>query len=84
MRFSPSTERTRLFRVRTAGHQPEGEQFWPGHAKPLATLTSMVSAIVRFSAAEGADQHCQPLARTPTAQRMFNWLDDQFQASRTS
>jgi hypothetical protein len=30
---------------------------------------------------EGAGEHCQPLARTLTAQRMFDWLDDQIGSS---
>lgn len=55
---------------------PEGEQFWPGQAEQLAALTASVSTLVRFTAAEGADGHCQPLARTLTAQRMFDWLDE--------
>ncbi|MGV9827712.1 alpha/beta hydrolase family protein [Gordonia sp. NPDC003429] len=55
---------------------PENEQFWPGQAEQLAALTSTVSTVVRFTAAEGADGHCQPLARTLTAQRMFDWLDE--------
>lgn len=56
---------------------PDAEQFWPGQADQLAALTSAVSTIVRFTAAEGADEHCQPLARTLTAERMFDWLDTQ-------
>lgn len=55
---------------------PEGEQFWPGQAERLAELTSQVSTLVRFTAAEGADGHCQPLARTLTGERMFDWLDE--------
>jgi hypothetical protein len=55
---------------------PEGEQFWPGQAEQLASLTPTVSTLVRFTAAEGADGHCQPLARSLTAQRMFDWLDE--------
>lgn len=54
---------------------PEGEQFWPGQAEQLASLTAGVSTIVHFTASEGAGEHCQPLARTITAQRMFDWLD---------
>lgn len=53
---------------------PEGEQFWPGQSEQLADLTRQVSTLVRFTAAEGADQHCQPLAPALTAQRMFDWL----------
>lgn len=56
---------------------PENEQFWPGQAEQLAALTPAVSMLVPFTAAEGADGHCQPLARGLTAQRMFDWLDEQ-------
>lgn len=56
---------------------PENEQFWPGQAQQLAKLTPTVSTVIDFTAAEGADEHCQPLARALTAQRMFDWLDDQ-------
>jgi hypothetical protein len=55
---------------------PEGEQFWPGQAEQLAALTPTVSTLVKFTAAEGAAGHCQPMARTLTAQRMFDWLDE--------
>ena len=62
---------------------PEGEQFWPGRAEQLASLTDGVSTISHFTATEGASEHCQPLARTVTAQRIFDWLDDHIGASRT-
>jgi hypothetical protein len=55
---------------------PQDEQFWPGQADQLAALTPTVSTVVRFTEAEGADGHCQPLARTLTAQRMFDWMDE--------
>lgn len=55
---------------------PENEQFWPGQAEQLAALTPGVSTVVHFTAAEGADGHCQPMGRTITAQRMFDWLDE--------
>lgn len=55
---------------------PEHEQFWPGQADQLASLTPSVSTVMRFTAAEGADEHCQPLARTLTSQRMYDWLDE--------
>jgi len=54
---------------------PEGEQFWPGQSRRLAALTPTVSTLVPFTAAEGADGHCQPLARALTEQRVFDWLD---------
>jgi len=55
---------------------PEHEQFWPGQSERLAALTPSVSTLARFTAAEGADFHVQPLARALTEQRMFDWLDE--------
>jgi len=55
---------------------PEDEQFWPGQSQKLAEMTSKVSAVIPFTAAEGANFHCQPLARALTDQRMFDWLDE--------
>lgn len=60
---------------------PEHEQFWPGQSQKLADLTKGVSTLVPFSAAEGADEHCQPLARALTDQRMFDWLDERLGAA---
>ncbi|MFF0544365.1 alpha/beta hydrolase family protein [Nocardia thailandica] len=54
---------------------PEHEQFWPGQSKHLAELIGDRAALCRFTAAEGADFHCQPMARQLTDQRMFDWLD---------
>ncbi|WP_022900005.1 alpha/beta hydrolase family protein [Humibacter albus] len=55
---------------------PEREQFWPGQSEKLAALTPSVSTLVPFTAAEGADFHCEPLARALVDQRMFDWLDE--------
>ncbi|MDI9627108.1 MAG: hypothetical protein QM286_00945 [Acidobacteriota bacterium] len=42
-----------------------------------AELTSPVSTLVRFTSVEGAAGQCQPPARGLSAQRIFDWLDDQ-------
>ncbi|SNS24567.1 alpha/beta hydrolase family protein [Rhodococcoides kyotonense] len=55
---------------------PEDEQFWPGQSKQLADAVSADAHVSDFTAAEGANYHCQPMARTLTDQRMFDWLDD--------
>jgi hypothetical protein len=55
---------------------PEHEQFWAGQSERLAALTPEVSTLVRFTEAEGADFHVQPLARALTEERMFDWLDE--------
>lgn len=55
---------------------PEDEQFWPGQAKKLASMLKVENVLSSFTAAEGANWHCQPLARSLTEQRIFDWLDD--------
>ena len=54
---------------------PQDEQFWPGQSKDLADRVGGSAELVEFTAAEGANFHCQPLARLLTDQRMFGWLD---------
>jgi len=53
---------------------PEGEQFWPGQPARLADLLGDRAELVDFTAAEGANLHCQPLARQLTDERVFGWL----------
>lgn len=55
---------------------PEGEQFWPGQAERLAAMTAGVSTLLRFSAAQGANLHCEPMARRLVDQQMLDWLDE--------
>jgi hypothetical protein len=54
---------------------PENEQFWPGQSERLAALVPS-SHVERFTAAEGANFHCQPMGRRLTHERMFAWLAD--------
>jgi hypothetical protein len=55
---------------------PEDEQFWPGQSQELASRVRG-SVLVRFTAAEGANFHCQPMGRILTHERMFDWLEQQ-------
>ena len=55
---------------------PEGEQFWPGQSQRLYDAVGGRKTLVRFTAAEGAAGHCEPMARTLLEQRMFDWLDE--------
>jgi hypothetical protein len=55
---------------------PDGEQFWPGQSQRLYAALSGPRHLIRFTACEGADRHCEPMARTLVEQRMFDWLDD--------
>jgi hypothetical protein len=55
---------------------PEGEQFWPGQSRRLYDALPGAKVLVLFTQAEGADLHCEPMARSLLEQRMFDWLDD--------
>ncbi|GAA1918437.1 alpha/beta fold hydrolase [Microbacterium aoyamense] len=83
--FAETVEAVRAYTVADVAHEiatpllilsPEGEQFWPGQSARLASLTPDFSTVIDFTTTEGADGHCEPLARTRTAQRMLDWLDD--------
>ena len=54
---------------------PEGEAFWPGQSQELYDLLPGPKTLVRFTAEEGADLHCEPKALGLRAQRFFDWLD---------
>jgi len=53
---------------------PENEQFFPGQAQELYEALGCPKTIVKFTAAEGANWHCEPKARSLYDQRMFDWL----------
>jgi hypothetical protein len=60
---------------------PEGEQFWPGQSQQLYEQLQAPKTLVKFTADEGADRHCQPMGRALTEQRVFDWLDELLRAS---
>ncbi|MBN0048401.1 dipeptidyl aminopeptidase [Streptomyces actuosus] len=55
---------------------PEGEQFWPGASQQLYDALPGPKHLVRFTEAEGAHLHCEPMGRALFEQRVFDWLDD--------
>jgi hypothetical protein len=54
---------------------PENEQFWPGQAQKLYDRLPGPKEIVRFTAHEGADRHCEPMGPLTRDARIFDWLD---------
>ncbi|MFJ6944083.1 alpha/beta hydrolase family protein [Streptomyces wuyuanensis] len=54
---------------------PEGESFWPGQSEQLHEALTGPKELVRFTEAEGADLHCEPLGRAVLEQRVFDWID---------
>jgi hypothetical protein len=57
---------------------PEDEQFWPGQSRQLHAMLSGPRDLVRFTAADGANRHCEPLAPGRRDARVFDWLEDRF------
>ncbi len=54
---------------------PEGEQFWPGQSEQLYDLLRGERELVRFTAEEGADRHCEPMGAALRDARVFDWLE---------
>ena len=53
---------------------PEDEQFFPGQSQELYDLLPVEKEIVRFTREQGANFHCQPLARGLTGHVMCDFL----------
>jgi len=61
---------------------PEDEQFWPGQARELHDRLAGSKALVRFTAHEGANRHCEPLASALRETRVFDWLAQYLESPR--
>jgi hypothetical protein len=55
--------------------EPEDEQFWPGQSQALYDLLPGTRQLVKFTAAEGANRHCEPMGLATRDARAFDWLD---------
>lgn len=74
-RYTLTDAEAALIRTPLLITEPEDEQFWPGQSERLADAAGGPTELSRFTAAEGANAHCQPMARQLTDARMFGWLD---------
>jgi hypothetical protein len=54
---------------------PDDEQFFPGQPQQLYDLVPGAKELIRFTAHEGANGHCEPMARSLRDTRVFDWLD---------
>lgn len=54
---------------------PEGEGFWPGQSQQLYDLLRCPKTLMPFTAAEGADLHCEPKAPIVRSHRVLDWFD---------
>jgi hypothetical protein len=55
---------------------PEHEQFWPGQSARMVDALTCPSTLMPFTAAEGADGHCEPAAPALRGERILDWLDE--------
>ena len=60
---------------------PDNEQFFEGQSRQVFDALRCEKVLARFTAAEGANHHCQPLARELTALRMNDFFDRYLPAS---
>lgn len=54
---------------------PEDEQFWPGQSQRLYDMLPGAKTLAEFTALEGANRHCEPMAPAVRNARIFDWLD---------
>ena len=54
---------------------PDDEQFFPGRAQQLYDLVPGKKQLVQFTAHEGANGHCEPMARSLRDTCIFDWLE---------
>jgi dienelactone hydrolase len=54
--------------------EPEDEQLWPGQSQALYDLLPGPKDLVKFTAAEGANRHCEPMGLAIRDARLFDWL----------
>ncbi len=53
---------------------PQLEQFFPGQPKELYELLTAPKELVRFTVAEGAQYHCEPMSPQFRNETLYDWL----------
>jgi hypothetical protein len=54
---------------------PDDEQFFPGQPQELFERLTGDKELIRFTAAQGANRHCEPLAVGLRDAQVFDWLE---------
>ena len=55
--------------------EPQLEAFFPGQSQTLYDWLRVKKSLVRFTVAEGAQYHCEPLAPTVRNDAVLDWLE---------
>jgi Alpha/beta hydrolase family len=58
---------------------PELEQFFPGQQEQVFKMLRAPKKLLKFTVAEGAEWHCEPLAPQLRNERVFDWLETNMQ-----
>ncbi|HTA35541.1 MAG TPA: hypothetical protein VK761_02400, partial [Solirubrobacteraceae bacterium] len=75
-KFAMTRELARRIEAPVAVLSPEREQFFPGQAETLEHwLDGRKRTLIRFTVAEGAQFHCEPMAPQLRNERVFDWLE---------
>lgn len=59
---------------------PEDEQFWPGQSRELFDLLTGPKEMIDFGRTDGANVHCEPMARRLVEMAMLDWLQARLDA----
>jgi alpha-beta hydrolase superfamily lysophospholipase len=74
-KFVLSREDARRVSTPTAILSPELEQFFPGQSQELRKWMKAPRTLIKFTVAEGAEYHCEPMAPQLRNERVFDWLE---------
>jgi Prolyl oligopeptidase family len=74
-KFKLTRALARRIEAPVAALSPELEQFFPGQAETLYGWLHERKALLRFTVAEGAQYHCEPMAPQLRNERVFDWLE---------
>jgi hypothetical protein len=74
-KFVLTPELTKRIEAPTAVCSPELEQFFPGQAEQLFRWLRPPKELLKFTIAEGAEWHCEPLAPQLRNERVFDWIE---------
>lgn len=82
-RFRLTRAVSRRISAPTALLSPEHEQFFPGQPQTAYDwLATKRKTLLRFTAAEGAQFHCEPMAPQLRNERVYDWLESNLQPTR--
>jgi dienelactone hydrolase len=81
-RFAIRQAEARRIPMPTAITAPELEASFPGQQQQLHRWIGRSSTLLKFTVAEGAEYHCEPMAPQLRNERVFDWLESNARPTR--